>query len=55
MRLIKWIKLKWKKLMTSKYVEIRIPKNFKNQYLRNKCLVETKKHILNITQINEDT
>ena len=42
------------KLMTSKYVEIRIPKNFKNQYLRNKCLVETKKHILNITNIQDE-
>lgn len=54
MKLIKWIKLKWMKLMTSKYVEIKIPKNFKSIKNRNKCLIETKKHILNITNIIDE-
>lgn len=53
MKLIKWIKLKWRKLTTSKYIEINIPKDFKSIKNRNRFLIETKKHIVNITKIQE--
>ncbi|QDP46159.1 MAG: hypothetical protein Unbinned306contig1002_21 [Prokaryotic dsDNA virus sp.] len=43
----KWIKNKSK----PKYIIIQIPRNFKNKRTRNKFLIETKKHLLDVTKI----
>lgn len=43
----KWIKNKFQ----PKYIEIKIPRNFKSKTKRNRFLIETKKHLLNVTKI----
>ena len=45
----KWIKNKFK----PKYIEIKIPRNFKSKTKRNLFLTQTRKHLLNITKIEE--
>ena len=49
MRLIEKIK----RYFRPKYITIYIPRKFNSIKKRNRCLIETKKHILNITKINE--
>ena len=43
---------KIKKYFRPKYITIQIPRKFSSIKKRNKCLIETKKHILNITKID---
>jgi hypothetical protein len=43
---------KIKNYFKPKYITIYIPKKFSNNKKRNRCLIETKKHILNITKID---
>ena len=47
MNIIKWIRNKIK----PKYIQIQIPTNFKTKTKRNRFLIETKKHLLNVTKI----
>ena len=47
--IIKWIKNKFK----PKYIEIKIPINFKSKRNRNKFLTQTRNHLLNVTKIEK--
>ena len=44
---------KIKRYFKPKYITIKIPRKFSSNKNRNKCLIETKKHILSITKINK--